>query len=338
MAIDTAQDQQTNTNSNELASELLSHDSGELGPSWSRFSAEERGRHNAPQQTPTNSSNQNRFRGHPVVRSPQQLHLHPILLRLNLVNSVVEFNRAIRTKDECLREPILITTKGTIISGFSEWHAAVKDSRHTVDCIEYSLNDEEAIQFMLIQHQPRRAWNSFTRIRLALELEPFFQAKALANQTAGGKYKGSANLPKPERIDVRQEIANVAGVGSRNVGNVRIILKKADKRIVEALQNGMLTIHRAVQWCSLSRTQQVEEFARYNVDRTTSKVIRQAIAHKKPVKTPADPIALLDALQTHEKQEPGSIIVRPSRGKQTVILIGLDLLGSSSLQAELEKS
>ena len=42
---------------------------------------------------------------------------------------------------------------------------------------------------------------------------------------AGGKYKGLANLPEAQHIDVRQEIARAAGVGARNVSNVKTITR-----------------------------------------------------------------------------------------------------------------
>ena len=59
---------------------------------------------------------------------------------------------------------------------------------------------------------------------------------------AAGKYKGWANLPDVRRIDVRQEIANTAAVGARNVSNVKTIIEIAHPRLIEALQCGTLTM------------------------------------------------------------------------------------------------
>jgi hypothetical protein len=64
---------------------------------------------------------------------------------------------------------------------------------------------------------------------LALTLESNLQQRALDNMRAGGKYKGSANLPEAQHIDVHEEIARAAGVGERNVGNVRTILQTATR-------------------------------------------------------------------------------------------------------------
>lgn len=205
------------------------------------------------------------------MRSPEQLRPHPALVRLNLLGSIVEINEENRSLAQSPRSPILTTTSGTILCGFIEWQAAVRDRCDHVNCIEYGLTDDEAIQFILMRRQPQREWNAFNRIRLALELEPYFQSKALTNQRAGGKYKGWANLPKAEHLDVRQEIARVAGVGGRNVSNVKTILQKADPRLIEALHNGVVTIHRVLQWCTLPRAQQIEQFTKHSVECATNK-------------------------------------------------------------------
>lgn len=154
-------------------------------------------------------------------------------------------------------EPILITSDGTILAGFARWRLAAFDGRRELHCIEYVLSPDEALRFLLTYHQPRAGWNAFVRIRLALTLEPYFQQKALANMREGGKCKGFANLPEAYRIDVRQEIAKVAGVGGRgrNVSNVKKILQAAHPRLICALQDGTLTINRALQFCKLPQFQ-----------------------------------------------------------------------------------
>lgn len=261
-------------------------------------------------------------RGQFVVRAPEQLRPHPVLVRLNLVKSLVELNDSERLKDRNLPELIPITNTGIVIADFREWQAAVSSGRQELDCVEYALSDEDAVEFILARHQPRRSWNGFNRIRLALELEPYFQSKALANQIAGGKFKGWANLPKAEQIEVRQEIARAAGVGMRNVSNVKVILKESAPQIIEALQDGQITIHRALQWCSLSRTQQVEQFTRYSVERTTNKVIRQTLFQSAVSNSAPDPVSVLNALRQRESQEPGAIVVKPGRRRETIILLG----------------
>ena len=253
---------------------------------------------------------------------------------MNLANSLVELTELKHAGGRSLAQPILITTNGTIISGFRDWQAALSDPSATVDCIEYSLSDEEALQFILIHHRPRRFWNSFIRIRLALELEPYFRAKAVANQSHGGKFKGSANLPKAECMEARREVARLAGVGARNVTHVKTILKKAHPRLLDGLDTGTLSINRAVQLCNLPRAEQVELLLSCAVERATSKVTRQAIAQPRIEGPGKDAGAVLKLLQEHEIREPGSIVVRPGDRRETVILLGRDLLADLSCEAE----
>jgi hypothetical protein len=251
--------------------------------------------------------------------------MHSAVARLNLANSLVEFAKAKSTHGLSTCGPILVTANCTVISGFRDWQAALSDPTATVDCIEYSLSDEEALQFILIHHRPRRFWNSFIRIRLALELEPYFRAKAVANQSHGGRVKGWANLPKAECLEARREVAGLAGVGARNVSHVKMILGKAHPRLIDALQDGTLSIHRAVQLCNLSRNQQMEQFICGKVERATSKVTRQAIVLPRVEGPGKDASAVLKLLQEHEIREPGSIVVRPGDRRETVILLGRDL-------------
>src|SRR5215470_10535207 len=137
-----------------------------------------------------------RSAGRPVVRCPQQLRLHRALDELGISGVIHDLNDASLLRDEPMPEPILITMSGTILAGFGRWRSAFFDGRPEIHCIEYPLSDDQALQFILNHHQPQRGWSAFIRIRLALTLEPHFQQRALENMRAGGKYKGSANLPE----------------------------------------------------------------------------------------------------------------------------------------------
>lgn len=261
---------------------------------------------------------------------PDELRLHPVLVRLNLIHLILEPNHALRLKSPRVSEPILLTSNGTIIAGFRNWHEAVSDGRPLVECIEYPLSDEEALQSILTDHQPTRTWNNFTRVRVALELEPYFQKRALANQITGGRHKGSANLPKAGHIDVREEIAIIAAVSGRTVSNVKTILEKAAPKVIDALQVGALRINRALSWCAMPKWRQIEIYTDYQLKRAQGKVIRCAIAQLEMV----GPGAVIEALREQQTREPGSVMIRVGRHPQTVILLGQDLLSRPSL-AEL---
>jgi len=277
-----------------------------------------------------------RLEERPVVHSPQQLRLHRALQELGWTGAIGEFNESTRQTNASVPEPVLITTDGTILSGFGRWQLALVEGRQQISCIEYPLNDDESLQFILTQHQTRRGWNDFVRIRLALRLKSSLRQKAMENMRAGGKYKGLANLPDLQRIDVRQEIANIVGVCARNVRNVETILETAHPRLIEALQYGTLRINRAMRFCELPRAEQLERFIRYSEERATNKIIRRAIHQPKEKKASLDAVSVLEALQRHESKEPGSVAVRIGRHKRTVVLVGQNLMTALPSQAELK--
>jgi len=233
-----------------------------------------------------------RLDGRPVVRSPGQLRLHRALEELGWTGAINEFNDAARLKEQPVPEPTLITTNGTILAGIGHWQSAIFNGRQEINCIEYSLSEEEALQFILSRHQPLRGWNAFVRIRLALKLEPYFQQRARDNMRSGGRYKGSASLPEAQHIDVRQEIARSAGVSARNVSNVKTMLEVAHPRLIEGLRDDTLTINRAVQFCKLPRAAQSEQFIRYSEERATNKVIRRSISQPKEQRNSPDVVAV----------------------------------------------
>jgi hypothetical protein len=236
--------------------------------------------------------------GRPVVHSPKQLRPHPALEEFGWTGVIDEFNDAVRLKEQSVPAPILITTNGTILAGIGRWRSAVFDGRHEINCIEYPLTENEALQYIISHHQPQRGWNDFVRICLALTLEPYFQQKAFDNMRAGGKHTGSTNLSEADCIDVRQEIAKVAGTGTGNVSKVKAIRQSSHPNIIIGLQNGLLRIHRAWQWCKLPKLQQQEEFARYEEERFRRKLVREISVEHSDVSL--DPAQIIEVLQREE--------------------------------------
>ena len=282
------------------------------------------------------SNRTSRLEGRAVLRFPEQLRLHPALGNLGWTGAIAEFNGAALPKNQSVPEPILITGDGTILAGMGRWRVALFEGRQEIHCIEYPLTEEESLEFILTYHQTRIGWNRFVCTCLALTLEHNLQQKALDNMRAGGQYKGSANLPDLQRIDVLQAISRVARVSPRTVGNVKVILKTAHPRLIAALQNDMLTINRAIQFCKLPKAEQLAQFVSYSTERSIRKVIRQAIPRPEKERTSQDVVGLLDALRAKEMQQPGSVVIRPSRLQRTIVLVGRNSADWASSPKEVE--
>ena len=177
-------------------------------------------------------------------------------------------------------EPIFVSPNGIILSGFGSWLEARQHGAPTVSCIEYPIAEDKILEFILRSHCQRRTWNAFVRIRMALTCESHFREQALENMRLGGKYKGSANLPNPSHIDVREEVARLAAVSGRSVSNVRKILSEAHPRVLQALQNGILKINGALQLCRRPPDEQLNEFVSMTVTREIRKHLRQLTADR----------------------------------------------------------
>jgi hypothetical protein len=248
------------------------------------------------------------------------LRLHPTFNDLNLAGWLISSESEEKPRE--VHEPILITQRGILLGGFADWHAAACAGQTEVDCTEFALNDDEALQLILSLHRPQPAWNDFTRTELALQQEPYFQAKALANLSAGGKYKALANLPEAEHVVVREKIADLAGVSPRTVSNVKIILKKAHPSLVAALHNGVITINRALELCHAEKCKHIEQLANFITEASNSKTNRAYIEKLLADQLSADLSVFFAKLKELETTNPGSVEVRPGTGKKTVIVVG----------------
>jgi hypothetical protein len=192
-----------------------------------------------------------------------------------------QLNNSARLKDQSVPEPILIAANGTILAGFGRWRLAILEGEREIECIEYSVSDEDSLQFILAYHRTRR-WNPFVRIRLALTLEPSFQKKALDNMRAGGRHKGASNLTEAGKVDVRAEIAAAAGVSSGNVTKVKRVMRSATTEVVQALHNEEISIHRAWLWSQESPEKQRETLRLYQEQKGLKKTIRALLRRQQP--------------------------------------------------------
>jgi hypothetical protein len=73
--------------------------------------------------------------------------------------------------------------------------------------------------------------------------------------------------------------------------------------------------------------------AAHGAERASNRIIRQSMEQLQTQEAGPEPVAVLYALQHLEAREPGSVVVRPSRERQTVILVGEDLLAEMSVKA-----
>lgn len=118
--------------------------------------------------------------------------------------------------DGCL-SPIIVW-RDTIVDGHHRYEICQRHSiPFEVSPIEFQ-NRDEAISWIVHNQLGRRNLNNFTRIELALQLEPQLRALAKENQRKGSQHVGKA-------IHTDKEVGKLAGVSDETVRRVRFILK-----------------------------------------------------------------------------------------------------------------
>ena len=138
-----------------------------------------------------------------AMRSTDTLKPHPSLLKQNLWPSNAWLLALEKLDEAIFEQPLLITRENLIVDGYARWRIARQKQHNTMLCQVCQLTKQEALQRILQTHRRPEWLNAFSRVQLALDLEPWFREKARANQSAGGKDKVSSKLTKDQRIDKR---------------------------------------------------------------------------------------------------------------------------------------
>jgi len=186
------------------------------------------------------------------LRSHPSYALHHVAVpaaQISVLSSLGEF---------AFREPIVITRDRIVVDGYARLHLARQQGRGTIVCLKYDLTEEEALRWLVQSRRPSRGLNAYMRIILALDSEPYLREKARENLRAGGRSKGSSNLTESNRIDVRSEVAAIAGVSTGNVTKVKQLRKTAEAALEQAVRDGEISIHRAWLWSYESPERQLE--------------------------------------------------------------------------------
>jgi hypothetical protein len=264
------------------------------------------------------------------VQTPQlsmrrviELRPHPSYVRHQLLVSASQLSALAALGTLAFREPIVVTRNLTIIDGYARFQLARRQERKTLFCLEYDLTEEEGLHWLIQSHRPSWGLNAFSRVLLVLELEPFLQERARANQRIGGQHKGSANLTEAQKVDCRSELAAAAGVCPGNIGKVKQLIESAHPMIKQALKADEISIHLAWQWRRLPAHQQLEKFEEYlsrrGTNQTSRRLIQKHVARLSPSQLvratlgdllkafPSEGASIFDSIVVSEIDAPGSI-------------------------------
>jgi hypothetical protein len=278
------------------------------------------------------------IRGRLVDCLVEDLKPHPTYERNQINVPASQLSALIDLGDSAFLEPLLITREKIILDGYARWKLARRQSRSTLQCIEYDLNEEEALLWLLKRHRRSNGLSAYARVIIALELEPWLQNKAKKNQRLGGHAGGLSKLTEGQKVDVRSEIATVAGVSTGNVFKVKQLVRLAHPEIRRALLARELSIHRAHGWLSKPEDQ-LNKFSVYQNTRELLKKVHALLANHQLSRSGSE--QLLDVSRigcaitaiASEQNEP--TVVREIEVKGNVLLLSTQLLRRLERQAVL---
>lgn len=251
-----------------------------------------------------------------VMRPLGELRKHPAYTELNLSVSSTQLAALEDLGDFSFEDPLLITREGIIIDGYARRELAERQGVSTLCCVEFDVDEDEALRRILNHHRRSSGWNDYNRIRMASELRTVARKRAYANQQAGGRLKGSSNLTKAEKVSVRREISNAAGVSEGSVTKVDQ-LGVVHPELLAALQSGEIRIHRAWLWRTLTQAQQREQLRLQRLKRDLREKAKTLISkHRVEMSDPSVTISdlnyvakRLSALPSRELGESESVLI-----------------------------
>jgi hypothetical protein len=274
--------------------------------------------------------------GRHIICSVHRLQPHPTLIRLQIVPSAQDLSAAMRRQNQATKERLTITQDGFILAGHARWNLARRQGETTLPCLQLDMTEEEALLWLIQKHQRSDGLNAFCRIVLALELEPWFKARAGGDQQLGGQKKGSSNLSEADRLDVRREIAAAAGVSTGNVSKVKQLASAAHPQLLEALRAGEVSIHKASVWLQ-KLDKQLDALGIYQNRRSIKNTVNALLRAHYDV----EPSEHLDAphiavaLARLGSKQSDSILVAEIRVPGVVLLVSTALRQALTSQGEL---
>src|SRR5215470_3772470 len=116
--------------------------------------------------------------GQLVICRLEELHAHPSYARHQLIVPSYQLSVIAARGERAFLEPLVITQDRTILDGYARFELARVKGLTTLPCIQFDMNEAEALQWLIQKHGRSKGLNDFSRILLALELEPWFRQKA----------------------------------------------------------------------------------------------------------------------------------------------------------------
>lgn len=273
-----------------------------------------------------------------VTRSPLDLRPHPSWAKHNLRLSLARPSAIASSWNPSKLDPVSITRDGTILKGHEVCELARRMGPERVSCLEYDLDEAEALLWIIQHSHQDQELNSYQRIVLSLDYEPSFRERGRENQRVGGQFKGLTTLSEAQAINRRREIARLAGVSEGTLAKVRRLLQAGCLELLEALREGEVSIDCAYGWLRAPEGQ-LDQLTLYRSLHGITRTI-DSLLHRHRIAGPAvtgqlDIHRIGRALAATDTGGKTSILVGTIKTAGKVILLSEELLKALETQGEL---
>jgi hypothetical protein len=192
----------------------------------------------------------------------QRIRPHPAVRALGYNPTAVELEQVRQHWETARSEPLTLTHQKTIIDGHKRWFVARERGIATLPCVMLAISDDEALDQILARASAKNWWKPGRRICLALTREAALSEPARENQRTGGRKKDPSTLTKAQHIDVRREIARMAGVGTGSVTKFKGILAAGCPLLKQEALRDAISIDAAWKISKLDHDEQMRELGR----------------------------------------------------------------------------
>ena len=192
----------------------------------------------------------------------QRIHPHRAMRALGYNPTAVELEEVRQHWETACSEPLIVNIHGTVIDGHKRWFVARERGIATLPCVILAISDDEALDQILARASAKNRWNLCRRIALALTREEALCERARENQRAGGRKKDPSTLTKAQHIEVRREIARMAGAGAGSVTKVKRILAEGCPLLKQEALRDAIRIDAAWKISKLDHDEQMRELGR----------------------------------------------------------------------------
>jgi len=199
---------------------------------------------------------------HTALVKIKWFRLHLAIRALGYKPTAVELEPVRQHWETAHSEPLIANQKGTIIDGHKRWIVARERGITALPCLILEISDDEALEQILARASAKNSWNLCRRICLALTQEEALGQRARENQRIGGRKKDPSILTKAQQIDVRREIARMAGAGTGSVTKVKRIFAAGCPWLKQEALRGAISIDAAWEISKLDHDEQKRELGR----------------------------------------------------------------------------